>query len=315
MSPESKIAALKDRAHLFQEVRSFFSLRNVLEVDTPILSKTAPIDEHIDIMTASPFINTKGYLHSSPEYAMKRLLALGSGDIFQMSHVFRQGELGKNHNVEFMMVEWYRIGMSFTPFIEETAEFMRLFLGPLPLKTLSYKEAFLHFTGINYLTANTEDLLLVAKKNGIELSSTSSWNKEDLLHLLMGSLIEPHLGKEELLALIDYPASQAALAQKEEKNGEIVAKRFEIYYKGIELANGYLELSDPLEQRLRLLESSDLRKAQGKEDLPLDENFLKALQQGIPPCCGVAAGFDRLLMLRRKAASLEEVIPFSWNEL
>ena len=313
MSPESKISALKDRAHLFEKVRSFFSSKGVLEVDTPLLSTTAPIDEHIEIMDVCLGEGKKGYLHSSPEYAMKRLLSTGIGDIYQMSHVFRQGELSPLHNPEFTMVEWYRLNMSFDSFIEETAKFIRLFLPNLPLKKISYREAFLQFAKIDYLKASQKELLLCAKEHGIDISSPLS--KEDLLHLLMGFVVEPNLGKDTLEALIDYPASQAALAKTEIRDGEPIAKRFEIYYQGVELSNGYLELTDATKQEERLLESQAKRKEAGKPPLPLDKKFLEALSLGIPDCCGVAVGFDRLLLLKRKGSSLQEVLPFSFEEL
>ena len=314
MSPESKIAILKDRAFLFKEVRSFFSARGVLEVDTPLLSRSAPIDEHIDVMTVD-LQTTTGYLHTSPEYAMKRLLSLRVGDIFQMSHVFRLGEIGARHNPEFTMIEWYRLNSSFPLFIEETVSLIQLFLGPLPFSCLTYREAFRHFAKIDYVEASRSDLLTCLASHGIDLASEKSWDKDSLLHLLMGSVIEPHLGKEEILVLIDYPASQAALAKKEQKKNELVAKRFEIYYLGIELANGYQELTDAQEQRVRFMESNEKRKLAGKPALPLDEHLLSALAQGMPECYGVAVGFDRLMMLRHKTSTLAEVLPLAWDEI
>jgi lysyl-tRNA synthetase class 2 len=317
MSPASKtekITYLKDRAFLFEKVRSFFSSKNVLEVDTPLLSHSSPIDEHIDIMQVD-LKGSTGYLHTSPEYAMKRLLALGIGDIYQLGHVFRLGEFGRRHNPEFTMIEWYRIGMSFPAFIEETLDLMRLFLGPLPSSYLSYREALKIYAGIDYVKASLQDLLLSASSHGIDLSSSSSWNKESLLDLLVGSVVEPHLGKEGLLVLMDYPSSQAALAKTEIKEDEVIAKRFEIYYQGVELANGYLELTDSEEQRRRFIESNEKRKKAGKESLPIDEPLLLALKQGIPECCGVAVGFDRLVMLRNKTETIEEILSFGWNEI
>jgi elongation factor P--(R)-beta-lysine ligase len=313
MSLESKILALKDRALLFEKVRSFFASKGVLEVDTPLLSPTAPIDEHIEIMDVSLGDGKVGYLHSSPEYAMKRLLAMGLGDIYQMSHVFRQGELSPLHNPEFTMVEWYRLHMPFEDFIEETASFINLFLPKLPLKKISYRKAFLQFAKIDYLHATQQELLACAKSHNIDIASPLS--KEDLLHLIMGFVVEPHLGKDSLEALVDYPASQAALAQTELRGDEPIAKRFEIYYKGVELANGYLELTDAKKQEERLLESQAKRKEAGKPHLPIDKKFIEALSHGIPDCCGVAVGFDRLLLLKREASSLKEVLPFSFEEL
>jgi len=299
---------------MLSAVRSFFFARNVLEVDTPLLSHSAPIDEHIDVMCVD-LQNTKGYLHTSPEYAMKRLLSLGLGDIFQLSHVFRLGEFGRLHNPEFTMIEWYRTGLSFEDFIEETVELIQLFLGPYPYKHISYREAFLRYAKIDYVHASIQDLLECAASHGIALSSPSSWDLDGLLQLLMASVIEPHLGKEEIVVLGDYPASQAALAKTEKKEEETVAKRFEIYFQGIELANGYLELTDAQEQRSRFLRSNEQRSKAKKEVLPIDEFFLTALEQGFPECCGVAVGFDRLFMIKQKALSLKEILPFSWDEI
>jgi len=315
MSAASKIAMLKDRALFLQKARSFFVERGVLEVDTPILSKAAPIDEHIDIMSVDLGSNCTGYLHSSPEYAMKRLLCMGMPDIFQIGHVFRQQEVGALHNPEFTMAEWYRLGVSYEDFIAETIEFVRLFLGNLPWATLTYKEAFLRFAGIDPFEACISDLLLCAQKSGLEPPSGIRDDKDRLLHFLLGFVVEPNLGIDSLLILTDYPVSMAALAATEEKNGEVVAKRFEIYYKGIELGNGYLELTDAEKQKERLLESNQKRMEAGKSSLPVDLHFIEALFLGLPPCCGVAVGFDRLLLLKNKVPSLKEVLPFIWEEV
>ena len=313
MSLASKKQALQIRAHLFSKVRSFFSKKGVLEVDTPVLSHTAPIDEHIEIISCSLGNEKTGYLHSSPEYAMKRLLASGIGDIYQMSHVFRKEEEGALHNPEFTMVEWYRLHTNFPLFIEETIEFIALFLQELPVEYLSYKEAFKKFTGLDYRTASVETLLNTAQKEG--LSPPQDLSYEEALHFLMGFIIEPKLGRDGLSVLMDYPSSQAALAKVEKVDGELVARRFEVYYKGIELANGYLELTDPVKQRERLLDSLDKRKQSNKPTLPIDEHFLQALEEGIPPCCGVAVGFDRLLLLKIEGDSLKEVLPMTFSEM
>ncbi len=311
---KSKTFYLKDRALCLQKVRSFFSAKHVLEVDTPLLSHSAPIDEHIEIMTVD-LKDSVGYLHTSPEYAMKRLLSLGIGDIYQLSHVFRLGEVGRLHNPEFTMIEWYRLRMTFPAFIEETLELMRIFLGCLPSSQISYRQALKQYAGIDYVKASLEDLLECAASHGIQLSSQSSWSKDSLLSLLIGTIVEPHLGKNELLVLMDYPASQAALAKTEQKEDELVAKRFEVYYQGIELCNGYLELTDAEEQRRRFIESNQKRKDAGKDSLPIDEHLLAALKKGLPECCGVAVGFDRLLMLKHQTHTIGEILPQSWNEI
>lgn len=312
MSPAStnKISLLRDRSLMLGKARDFFKTRGVVEVDCPMISASASVDAHIDLI---PIIDSQGeirYLHSSPEYGMKRLLADGMGDIYQLSHVFRQGEYGHKHNPEFMMAEWYRVGKPFSFIIEETLDFIRLFVGNLPAALISYREIFLKYVGIDYLTVGVEPLLALLEEKQITPHET---DKEGLLNLILGTLIEPQLGQGELTVLSHYPASQAALAQTLWKGEEQVAERFEIYYRGIELCNGYHELADSREQRKRLHESNEARIKMGKTSLPIDENFLKALEKGLPDSCGVAVGFDRLMMLRHQVNEIHQVIPFDWQ--
>lgn len=289
--------SLAFRSACLAKVRKFFEERGVIEVDTNILSPYAPIDLHIDIMKVDMGGGAIGYLHSSAEYAMKKLLAQGSGDIYQLCHVFRSGEISPFHSPEFTMIEWYRVGMSFDSFIDETLDVIRLILGPLPKEIFSYREALLKFGGVDL----DGDL---GKSTEIELSSRF-WDKDTKLDLLFTHLIEPHLGKGVLTVITDYPASQAALAKKAIVNGREVAKRFEVYFEGIELANGYDELTDAAEQRTRLIEENEARIAMGKECLPIDEEFLDALAMGMPESCGVAVGFDRLVKLSSSHEQLE----------
>lgn len=285
-----------------------------MEVDCPALSKSAPIAAHIDVMQLHLAGGQIGYLHTSAEYGMKRLLSMGISDIYQLSHVFRDGEIGPLHNPEFTMVEWYRIGVSFFPFIEETLDFIRLFFPEVPSNNLSYAQAFQKYCDIDYQTATTHDLLAVAEKNQLNVTGADSWDKDTLLQLIMSFLIEPHLGANELTVIYHYPASQAALSKTQWIGNEHVSERFEIYYKGKELANGYHELTDSEEQRRRLIKENELREKMGKNTLPIDEDFIKALESGIPDCCGVAVGFDRLMLLKCGKDSLEDVLPFSWGQ-
>ena len=309
----SRLHILRDRAAMLARSRAFFADRNILEVDCPLLSASASVDAHIDLITTSPYTGTR-FLHSSPEYGMKRLLSEGIGDIFQLSHVFRDGECGSWHNPEFMMAEWYRVGMEFPNLIEETLDFIRLFLGELSAEKISYRDALKQHAQIDYLTASMEELhACLVQKEFAQLSTEISNDKDDLLNLILGNLVEPHLGKEGLCVLYHYPATQAALAQKRLLGDEEVAERFEVYYKGVELANGYHELTHAAEQRKRLLESNILRTQMSKQPLPIDENFLKALEKGLPDSCGVAVGFDRLMMLRHRTQTLEAILPFGWK--
>jgi elongation factor P--(R)-beta-lysine ligase len=313
----SKIDILKDRAACLTTARAFFTNRKILEVDTPLLGHFAPVDEHIDvfkvILPSGSVDRPFGYLHSSPEYAMKRLLSEGIGDIYQLSHVFREGEVGKLHNPEFTMVEWYRVGMDYASFIEETLDFLRNFLGDLPSESISYRQALKTFAGIDYVYASQEELLSAAKAHGITLNDAEEWNQETLLHLLLSSIVEPHLGQEKLTILWEYPATEAALARTRQKGDEVIADRFEIYHRGLELCNGYYELVDPIEQKRRFLEANQARVTMGKTALPIDEFFIGALEKGMPECCGVAVGFDRLMLLRHQATHLDQVLPFSWT--
>lgn len=307
---------LRDRGGMLRRARDFFFQKNLLEVDCPALSRAAPIDLHIDVMQVRLKGEKKGYLHTSPEYGMKRLLSAGLGDIYQISHVFREEEVGPLHNPEFTMAEWYRVGFTFEQMIQETVEFIHLFLKKLPTKTLSYRETLQQFLGIDYLNMDCPSLLDVAKSHQLDLPQDAiHWDKDTILQLLVTFLIEPQLGNDHLFILTHFPASQAALSKTAlTPNLEAIAYRFEIYHMGIELANGYHELTDPQEQRQRFIATNQARSKAGKEELPIDEQFLSSLEAGIPDCCGVAVGFDRLLMLKHKEKTLRRVIPFPWED-
>lgn len=307
---------LVDRARMLAAARSFFAERHVMEVDCPQLTSAASIDAHIDLIIAHN-VTEKRFLHTSPEYAMKRLLVQGCGDIYQLGHVFREGEYGQRHNPEFTMAEWYRLNFTFAEMMQETVDFCRLLLGNLPSETHSYRQTFIHFTGLDPFTANNEDLLAHITKHQIPTyEGIENEDRDALLNIILGIQIEPLLGKEGLYVLAYYPSTQAALAKTIQlAPDEKAAERFEIYYHGIELANGYHELADPQEQRLRFLESNQHRVSLGKQVLPLDERFLQALEQGLPDCCGVAVGFDRLMMLRHQVPQLQDVLPFGWKNI
>jgi elongation factor P--(R)-beta-lysine ligase len=294
--------------------RLFFHDRGLIEVDCPILSSSASVDAHIDLISTRAVAAQRRYLHSSPEYGMKRLLVEGIGDCYQLSHVFREGEYGTKHNPEFMMAEWYRVGFTFEQMIEETIEFIRLFVGSLPYEIISYRELLFKYAGFDYLNFSNEQLLEYLKDKNISIYEGALQEGRDaLLNLILGNLIEPHLGKDKLCVLAYYPSSQAALAKTvKTKDAEEVAERFEVYLKGVELANGYHELADAAEQHERFKEANLARQSLGKETLPIDKNFLDALKKGLPATCGVAVGFDRLMMLRHNASSIEQVIPFDW---
>lgn len=315
-SVESKLITLKKRAEAFDKTRAFFKKRAVLEVDCPALSRGAPLDLHIDPMAVFTGKGAIRYLHTSPEYAMKRLIAEVQADLYQLCHVFRHEECGPLHNPEFTMLEWYRLGFSFEQMIDETVLLIQTLLSALPCQKATYRDTFEKHTGLDPVTATPSDLLTLAQKKGIHLSpSATQWDKDTLLQLLMAECIEPLLGNNELFALTHFPASQSALSKTIEKEGTPCALRFEIYYQGIELANGYDELTDPIEQKRRFLATNQARQSIGKDPLPIDHFFLAALENGIPSCCGVAVGFDRLIQLSISAETLAAALPFSWDSI
>jgi elongation factor P--(R)-beta-lysine ligase len=276
-------------------VRAFFASKGVLEVDTPILSKAAPIATQIEVMAVHFANGEKGYLHTSPEYAMKKLLAEHPIDIYQLSHVFREGEISDRHNPEFTMVEWYRMGFDLDDLLKEAMEFIELFIGPQEMLVFTYRDLFLKYCGIDPFT--------VTAKEG--------WSADTWLDYKMSFEIQPQM--KGLTVVRSFPASQASLARLKQEGPHLVAERFEIYYNGLELANGFYELTDPVEQRARFENDLKERDELGKPSLPIDEEFLQALEKGLPACSGVAVGFDRLLMLKQQAKSLKDVILFPWD--
>lgn len=290
--------ALETRALFFQKVREFFQQKNILEVDVPILNPFAPIDRYIEVMQVS-----SGFLHTSPEYGIKILLSKIQRDVFQMSHVFRKNEKGSIHNEEFMMVEWYRLSYEYFSFIEEVLDFCALFLGLRNKDFLSYDKAFLKYAKINLETATEKDFILALKKKKINYSK-----KADLQDLVLTHLIEPQFDKNNLTVLLDYPKEQAALAKTYHNGEKVVAKRFEIYCEGIELANGYDELVSKDILKKRLDNESKFYQENFHQKLEVDPLLLKAMET-FPDCCGVAVGFDRLLMLYLQEDSIQKVLP------
>jgi lysyl-tRNA synthetase class 2 len=307
-----KVKALQERARLLKKARAFFDERSIMEVDCPLISKSASVDAHIDLIPCLP-CGQQGYLISSPEYAMKRLLAIGIGDIYQLSHVFRDFEYGSRHNPEFMMAEWYRIGFSFEEMMKETCQFIRLFVGELPIETVSYRDLFSHYTQMDPFAASIQELIHFIQAKGVEPPYDPLVNtKDDLLSFIVATFIDPYLGKGCLTCVPYFPCEQAALAQVRVVDGVRVAERFEVFCEGFELANGYHELQNPSEQRLRFEEANRLRIALGKTPLIIDEAFLAALGS-MPDCCGVAVGFDRLVMLHQKTHMLSDIIAWDWS--
>lgn len=296
--PTASIETLKLRAQLQAQVRRFFNLRDVLEVETPLLCQHAVTDPHMPILSAdNPLAQEpEYYLQSSPEYAMKRLLAAGSGPIFQLCKAFRGGEQSRRHNPEFTMLEWYRPGFDHVKLMIEISDLLVEVMSAPPAKKISYGDLFTEHLGINPHRVSCEALAALARQH-IDIQMQSD-NKDDWLNLLIAEVIEPKLGFDAPVFIYNYPASQAALAKlSTDDQGNAIAQRFELYVNGIELANGYFELTDSGEQALRFKQEQQLRDALARPVMASDAYLLAAMQAGLPECAGVALGFDRLVML------------------
>jgi lysyl-tRNA synthetase class 2 len=282
----------------------------VLEVETPQLCPATVTDPHLQQHGVPGY----GYLQTSPEYAMKRLLAAGSGSIYQIARVFRAGEVGRRHNPEFTLLEWYRLGFTPDQLIDEVAAIACLALGETTTVRHRYRDLFRAHLDLDPADAAPSMQLRAAARRHLDLAFDDA-DRDTWLELLMSHVIEPELGIDELSFVVDYPPSQAALARlRVDAEGQKVASRFELYHRGVELANGYHELLDADEQRARF--AADLRERErlGLPAIPLDQRFLAALEFGLPDCSGVALGLDRLVMLAVGAASLPEVMAFpAWH--
>jgi lysyl-tRNA synthetase class 2 len=310
--PGASPQALRARAALLARAREFFAARAVLEVDTPLVVNAPVSDVHIASarVTLEPPADPL-FLHTSPEYAMKRLLAAGSGDIYQICHVVRGNERGRLHNPEFTLIEWYRLGATLEALMDEVEALVRLLLGPAggarAGERLSYREAFVRELGLDPFAATEAQLRAAAQRRGWQEETGVS--RDELLEFLMGFGVGPRLGRGALTFITGYPASQAALAELDPRDAR-AALRFELYCDGVELANGFKELRAPAEQRERFERDNEERRRVGLPVWPLDERLLAALASGLPDCAGVALGFDRTLMLALGAAHIDAVLPF-----
>jgi lysyl-tRNA synthetase class 2 len=315
--PTASREMLALRAALLARTRAFFAARAVLEVDTPIVVNAPVTDVHIHsarvlLAAAGPAeaAETPCFLHTSPEYAMKRLLAAGVGDIYQICHVVRALERGRLHNAEFTLIEWYRQGYSLDALMSEVEALVRELLGPgahaRPGIRVSYREAFLQVLALDPFTAPLAQLAAHAREAGFDGAAA---DRDELLELLMGTVVGPRLGQGGLTFVHGYPATQAALARLDPDDAR-AAQRFELYCDGIELANGFHELAAAREQRSRFERDIGERRRLGLPDSALDERLLAALEAGLPDCCGVALGFDRTLMLAAGAERIDAVMPF-----
>ncbi len=306
------------RAAILQRIRLFFSERNVIEVETPALSQGTVTDVHLEAFKcrynflsestteqAKPF-----YLQTSPEFHMKRLLASGYGCIFQIAKAFRHEESGRYHNPEFTLLEWYRLGFDHFQLMDEVAELLKTILNCAESSQVTYQQLFIKHVGIDPLVATRQQLLaLISKQN-----KSSDWLVEEqtsdiLLQFIFSEIIEPKIGNDAPCFVYNFPKSQASLA-KICPDDDRVAQRFECYYRGIELVNGFNELTDAENQTQRFQQDNLQRSELSLLEKPIDKNFIAALNHGLPQCSGVALGIDRLIMLALAVDHIEQVISF-----
>lgn len=308
--PGASLAMLRRRARMLADIRAFFAAREVLEVQTPAIGSAAMPDPNIPAMTADTGLPAPAghwYLQSSPEAAMKRLLAAGSGAIYQVSPAFRAGEAGRLHNPEFTLLEWYRPGFDDHRLMDELAALLEHLGIAAGAERSSYRAVFLAHAGVDPFTTDTATLAARAAVAG--LGEAAPVDRDGLLDFLMATRVSPRLGLQQPVFVHDYPASQAALARL--RPGEPpTAARFELFIHGIEIANGYHELTDADEQAARFEADNARRRDAGQPEISVDARLLAALRAGLPDCAGVAVGLERLLMVMAGAGDIRQVLSF-----
>jgi len=313
------IEIIKRRAQIVSDIRHFFSQRHVLEVDTPVLSRAAPTAPYLEsfkteFIPIGSIDKASYYLQTSPEFAMKVLLAAGSGSIYQIAKVFRNGEHGRVHSPEFTMLEWYRPELNLEELMDEVAALLETITSYSGSIRFSYQEVFSQYLNINVLVCSKDELQKLAIKRLPGFAGNPDLDRDGWLELLMSQVIESELASlKKPVFIYNFPSSQAQLAKvKLDNAGEEVAARFELFAGGLELANGYDELLDPKELRKRFEYDNQQRLKLGKAEMPIDEKLLTAMESGLPPCTGVALGLDRLLMLAMNKKSIDCVqnLPF-----
>lgn len=317
----TSIDHLKKRSQALKTLRAFFYARSVMEVDTPILSSAATPDLHLRSLSTQVQVPGEAdprtfYLHTSPEYPMKRLLCAGSGDIFYLGKVFRDGDVSRRHQVEFTLLEWYRLGFDLRAMMDETVKVVQSLLGDRPVEMISYEEAFESYAGLEAVhdTDAKSCQACLAEHRVPEIVGVDADDKPLWEQLVLTEVIEPQLGRGKITCLYHYPSREAALAQLHPQD-ERLALRFEVFVDGMELANGYQELADADEYRRRFEADLAQRSENGLPNVPMDEALLSALAvDGLPACSGVALGVDRLLMLAFQADDIRGVLPFSIEE-
>ncbi len=319
--PTATLSMLKTRARVLTKLRAFFADKNILEVQTPVLSQAGNTDPSIGTFVTQQDENSEhqiqpSFLNSSPEFAMKRLLAAGCGSIFQITPAFRQDEQGLKHNPEFTLLEWYRVDFDYHALMMEVNALLRFiaedFLKLQRSHFYTYQDAMQKFAEVDPFKATNEDLKAATVKAGIDSVGMENAPRDSWLDLLMSLVVEKNLPLNCPVFIYDYPASQAALA-KIRKGSPDVAERFELFLNGMELANGFHELSDAKEQEERFHNEQQQRKAAGQPGIPADHHLIAALKHGLPECAGVALGLDRLLMVLTGAEHINEVLTFPFD--
>jgi len=318
--PGASAGALAARARMLQGLRAFFAARGVLEVETPVLARAASTDVHLESLEVGDARGEVGYLHTSPEFFMKRLLAAGSGPVYQVARVFRAGEIGRWHNPEFTMLEWYRPGFDLDQLMDEVEALLRhlahdMPVQPGPTRKLGYRQAFVEHVGIDPWTADKDALARCAGRHGLDVEHGEDLGRDDWLDLLFSSVLAPRLPQDGFTFVHGFPPSQAALAKKTVRDGFEVAARFELFWGELELANGFDELQDAEEQALRFAADNAERERRGLPAMPPDERLIGALRVGLPACAGVAVGLDRLLARLLGAGRLDEVLAFGFDRV
>ncbi len=311
--PAARLESLRSRADMLARIRAHFGEQGVLEVQTPVLSSAAIADPHIESVPAELAGFGTVFLHTSPEYAMKRLLAAGFGDCYQVCQVFRDGERGRQHNPEFTLVEWYRLGFTAARLMDDVEALLRRALEGLrrlaPAERLPWRDAVRQHAGVDPLQAGAPELRAALARHDVGPPDSAAGDREALLDLVVSAIVGPRLGRVGPTFIYDYPAAQAALARIRPGDPPL-AERFELYLDGVELANGFCELADAAEQRRRFAQDLAARAARGRPLRPLDERLLAALAHGLPDCAGVALGFDRLVMTALGLGTIDEAMAF-----
>ena len=305
--PSAGIEALRLRARVLRAVRAYFDAQGVLEVETPALGSGTVTDPSIESVVARDRSGRDWYLQTSPEFAMKRLLAAGSGSIYQITRAFRDGERGRHHNLEFSILEWYRVGFDHHRLIGDVDALLDEVLGPHPSRCVTYREAFASHIDLDPFTATTAELHDACRSRGLA-SRAAAASRDTCLDYLLAAAVQPALGPGRVY-LLDFPVSQAALAQVRGSPPQ-VAERFELYIDGIEVANGYHELRDAVELHRRMRRDVEARRETGRSTPAVDGRLLAAHEAGLPACAGVAVGLDRIVMLAGRHRSIREVLAF-----